>query len=211
MNWLEGFLLWIANFQIFGNHANIIGFLWLLVLTTFIYSRFKGLFKKCYSLRCGTCNFSRICCPNSNRNKVWHFTILSLSAYITFFFQMLLDDTITTPINLIFGSWELRQPVLGAFSVYNLWLTKFDVYLMIMLFALVFWVKGFHQFFHFTKYSIFWLSLVLFFSIIIAQTHWWTHLRFEGDMRILVFWLSYPEFRVLTGFFVASLIKKPLK
>jgi len=208
MNWFEAFLSFVANFQLLGNHANIVGFLWLLILTVFMYSRFKGLFRNCYSLRCSTCNFSRLCCPNSKRNMAWHFVILFLSAYIIFFFQMILDDTITTPINLLFGSWEMRAPVLGSFSLYNLLLTKWDVYAMILIYALVFYVKGLHQFFHFTKYSMFWLILVVAFSLVIASTHWWNHLRFDGWMRTQVFWLSYPEFRVLTGFFVASLIKK---
>lgn len=208
MNWLQEFLLFVANFQILGNHANILGFFWLISLSLFMYSQFKNLFRSCYSLRCSTCNFSRLCCPRTNRRKAWHFIIFFLSGYIVFFFQMILDDTITTPINLLFGSWEMREPVLGSFSMFNLLATKWDVYAMILLFALVFYAKGLWRFFHFNKTSLFWLILVVVFSVAVAQTHWWSHLRFEGWMRAEVFWFSYPEFRILTGFFVASLVRK---
>jgi len=136
--------------------------------------------------------------------------ILFLAAYMIFFFQMVLDDFITSPINLLFGSWELRASVFGEFSMWNWLMTKWDVYTMITLFFLVFSTKQLWQFFRFTKQSVVWLILIIGFSLVIANTHWWTHLRYDGWMRIQVFWLSYPQFRILTGFFVASLIK-PLR
>jgi hypothetical protein len=191
MNPIE-WLFWnIPSMEILGNAANILGLFWLLALMFIAYRRIRPTIRE--------------------KDKRWKAALLCLmlSFYIVFFFQMLLDDTITTPINLLFGAWEIRAPALGEFTIMKLLMTKFDVYGMIAGMVLVFYIGGIWKFLHITWKSAFWLTLVLLFSLAVAQTHWWLHLRFEGWMRVQVFWLSYPEFRILTGFLVESLIKKP--
>ena len=197
MSWIEEFLFFISSCELLENKANILGFIWLLTLMYFAYGRFKGHFENGYL-------------PNKKTNrKLWIIVVFLVSFYAVFMFQLIFDDLITTPINLLFGSWELRQPVLGPLTFLSFFSTKWDVWAILIIFAFFFYIKGLWQFFRFTKYSAIWLMLIIVFSFVVANQHWWTHLRYDGWMRVQVFWLSYPEYRILTGLFFSSILKKP--
>jgi hypothetical protein len=128
-----------------------------------------------------------------------------------FLFQILVDDFITVPINLAFGSWSLLAPHMGTWALWKLVAFKWDNYAMVILFSLVFYVTGVWKFFHFTASSLFWLSVTLLFQLMLGSLHIWYFLGLSGYDRLTVFWVSYPWFRIFTGFLAASLIKKPGK
>lgn len=194
MDWLYQILLWLANAEIFNGSSNILGLIWLLLLMWIMYNRFKPQFREMF--------------PKKYETKLWYFALILITFCTVFLMQMMIDDLIQTPIDLIFGSWQLKAAQMGAFSLYNLLLLKWDVYSMILIYSLGFSTIGVWHFFHFDKKSGILLAAVILWIAMVAQTHYWSHLRFDGWMRIQVYWLTYPEFRILTGFFIGTIVKK---
>lgn len=174
--------------------SNVLGLLWFLVLIGIVFKGFRPQFREKFPRKYGT--------------FLWYFALFLISFCTVFLMQMVIDDLIQTPIDLLFGSWQLKIAQMGAFSLFKLLILKWDVYSMIFTYWLAFSVIGVWHFFHFSKKSALFLAICIAWVVLIAQTHYWSHLRFEGWMRIQVYWLTYPEFRILTGFFIASIVKK---
>jgi len=196
----QNFLLYITYMNLGGNKWNIFGVLWLLALMAFYCKRFYGHFN--------LNNFFPK--PEKNpRSLYWRGALILFSFTAVFLVQMVVDDFITTPINLAFGSWDLLAPHLGEFSFYKLFMFKVDVYLLILLYATIFAVLRIWQFYHFTRYSALWLSLTILLQILLGSQHIFYFLNLEGSERLITFWISYPWFRIFTGLFAASIIKEP--
>jgi hypothetical protein len=200
LNLIEQFLLWITYLNFGGNKWNIFGVLWLLALMAFTYKRFYAHFN--------LNNFFPKPAHNP-RSIYWRGALILFSFTAVFLIQMIVDDFITTPINLAFGSWNLLAPHLGGFSPFKMFMFKVDVYLLMLLYAVIFGVLRIWQFYHFTKYSAVWLSLTVLFQIFLGSQHVFYFLDLTGYERLITFWVSYPWFRILTGLFAASIIKKP--
>lgn len=199
MNLLEQLLLWISYFNLGGSKWNILGILWLGALMWMSYKRFHGHFQKGFFPQPG----------HNPRSKIWVGCVIAFAFTSTFLLQMMVDDFITTPINLAFGSWYLIAPHLGPFTFLKLLEFKVDVYLGIMLYSVAFYMTSLWRFYHFTKWSMLWLSLTLILQVFLASQHIFYFLDLTGYDRIYAFWMSYPWFRIFTGLLGASLIKKP--
>lgn len=209
MNWLEQFLLWIsyanlydsnkANYMGLGVRWNILGVLWMLILIGFTAKRFSGHFKNGFFPK-----------PKQNLNSyLWMMALLIFAFVSVFLLQMMVDDFITDPINLCFGSWKYLAPGRGAFSILKFINFKWDVYLLIVIYSLVFAATGIWRLYQFTKTSFFWLSITVIFQVALGYYHVFYFLDLTGYSRLMTFWVSYPWFRIFTGFLAASLIKKP--
>lgn len=190
------FLKWISYFQLTGNNSNIIGFFWLIALTIFGYVRLQKHFEQ-------NNYFPK---PTGFRVKLWFLIPLLFSFLWVFLMQLLIDDGITTPVSLMFGGWSLLKN--DPFTLVKLWAHKSDVYLDITVLLILFTWFGIWKFFRFTKKSFFWLILIIAFQVIVSSQHLFNYAIVTGDAHVWVFWLTYPEFRSLSGFFSASLLKK---
>lgn len=200
MNLFEQILLWFTYAECLGNKWNILGVFWLTALVFMSMKRFEHHFDK-----------SGIYPKPSTKSKqdLWYFSLLIFGFLSTMLLQMMIDDFITTPINLVFGSWELLVPHLGEFSFLKLLAFKWDVYALILCYSLVFYLTKVWRFYQFTKASAFWLILTVSLQIFLGSQHIFYFLNLTGYNRIYTFWISYPWFRILTGFLGASIIKKP--
>ncbi len=209
MNPLEQFLLWVTYANLYdgskmgymgpGVRWNILGVLWLIALTAFTAKRFSTHFNNGF--------FPQP--ENRMRALLWAFAVLLFGFLATFLIQMMMDDFITDPINLSFGSWIYLAKGRGDFSVLKFINFKWDVYMLIFIFSLVSYLTGIWRFYQFTKTSLFWLSATVVFQLILGSQHIFYFLALSGYERLTTFWVSYPWFRILTGFFGASIIKKP--
>lgn len=196
MSQIWDFLRWISYFDILKNSTNILGVFWLIALTIFGYVRFKKHFEQ-------NGYFPK---PIGARRKFWFIIPLLFSFLWGFLMQLLIDDGIATPISLLFGGWSLMGN--DPFTLSKLWAHKSDVYIGIAVLLILFTWFGIWRFFHFTKKSFFWLSLLVILTIIAASQNIINFRVFQGDAHVWVFWLTYPEGRILSGFFSASLLKK---
>lgn len=204
MSWLDQLLQGITYMNLGENKWNILGVFWLISLCIFYYIRFKKHFTNGYLPRpAGN--------PHHNRKRIiaWHFVIILFAFGIVYLLQMMLDDFITTPINLVFGSWSLLTPHMGSFSFLKLIAFKWDVYCSIIIYSLFFTFFKIWRFFRFTKYSTLLLTITVVFQFILASNHVFYFLDLSGSERIFTYWVSYPWFRILTGLFCASIMKKP--
>jgi hypothetical protein len=200
MNLFEQFLQWVTYAQCVGDRWNILGVLWLAALVTMSMRRFaihydkSGIFPK----------------PSTkSKQDLWYFSLMIFGFLSTMLLQMMVDDFITTPINLAFGSWALLAPHLGEFSFLKLLAFKWDVYALIIVYSMVFYLTKLWRFYQFTRGSAFWLILTVSFQIFLGSQHVFYFLNLSGWERIYTFWISYPWFRIFTGFLGASIIKKP--
>lgn len=201
MNVLESFLYGVASFEVLGNKANILGFFWLIALTIVAYKRFHVYFENGYYPK-----------PKGNRWKgiMWVLVLVLISWSCAWLTQLLMDDAITTPISIVFGSWKLLSVHVGEFSFLKLFLFKWDVYALIFVHIFFFSVIRLWRFFQFTKWSALCLTSAIVFQVIVSSFGiFGSHIWYEGWDRITIFWLTYPEFRIITGFFFASIIRKP--
>lgn len=189
---LYDLLDWFAHAELLGNRYNILAVAWALILTFTIYKRIKGmnpLFKKELT------GFKR---------SAIAFGVAGMTVY---FLQLLIDDFITTPIDTAFGSWSLMVGY-GNFTLMKILLFKADIYLMIVLLFLGFTMLDLWQMFHWTRWSTIALVSLIGFQIVLAYAHYWNQWQYSGVEMVKEYWLSYPEFRVLSGLFVASIIRK---
>lgn len=209
MNWLEQFLLWItyanlydsnrANYMGTGIRWNILGVFWMLILIAFTAKRFSGHFNNGFFPK-----------PLQNpRSHLWNLALLLFAFASTFLLQMMVDDFITDPINLCFGSWKYLAQGRGEFAILKFVNFKWDVYLVIFIYALTFSLFGIWRFYQFTKISLLCLSITVVFQILLGYYHVFYFLDLTGYARLITFWVSYPWFRIFTGFLGASIIKKP--
>jgi len=196
---LSGIASWIANADLLHNSLNIMGLIWFVVLIL--------LASKWFDAEIGNVWPKLI-----KQRKLFRYFILLLLAFGSIFFmQILIDDLITTPIDLVFGSWILMQPTIGAFTFLKLWYFKYPVYLNMALYTTFFSLFGFWRLFCFTKKSAFWLILLIAFQVFLASQHNFDFRSLTGTAKTIAFWDSYPEFRIISGFFVASVLKKRRK
>jgi hypothetical protein len=148
--------------------------------------------------------------PSSkSKQDLWYFSLMIFAFLSTMLLQMMVDDFITTPINVAFGSWDLLAPQFGQFSFLKLFLFKWDVYALIVCYSLIFYLTKVWRFYQFTKASAFWLICTVSLQVLLGSQHVFYFLDLTGYDRIYTFWISYPWFRIFTGFLGASIIKKP--
>lgn len=143
------------------------------------------------------------------RSYLWIFAMVLFGIVAVFMFQILSDDFITVPISLAFGSWKVLVPGRGDFSFLKLIAFKWDNYAVLAVFSSVFYISGVWKFYHFTKQSLFWLSVTVAFVVLVSSLHIFTFMQLSGYARLTAFWSTYPLFRIYTGFMFASIIKKP--
>jgi hypothetical protein len=143
------------------------------------------------------------------RKYLWILAMILFAVIAVFMFQILTDDLITVPISLAFGSWKVLVPGRGDFSLWKLILFKWDNYAVLAITGSVFFLCGVWKFYQFTKASLVWLSLTVSLVILVSSFHVFTFLQLSGEARLTAFWLTYPSFRIISGFLLASMIKKP--
>jgi len=185
---LQWFWQWLPRAYIFGDHANLVGLIWLSVLFYLFYFRYR----------------------DSGVYRGWRILMPITKAFLTaWLFQIGIDEFITMPLNLASGSWSLIQPSVGQFSFYLLVRFKLDVYTQIVIVVWSLLITDCFSHFQLTKNSLFWLSTVLVMQCFLSfGLHWWNYRNLAEPMYNFVFWASYPLFRVLTGFFASATIKK---
>jgi hypothetical protein len=209
LNLLEQFLQWITYANLYDSNRlnylgtgvrwNILGVFWLLILVAFTAKRFSGHFNNGFFPK-----------PAHNpRSYLWMIAVFLFAFVVTFLLQMMIDDFITDPINLCFGSWKYLAPGRGEFSILKFISFKWDVYLLIGIYSIVLAITGIWRLYQFTKTSLFWLSVTVIFQVALGYYHVFYFLDLTGYARLMTFWLSYPWFRIFTGFLGISLIKKP--
>jgi hypothetical protein len=192
---LIAFLTWmfylIPRLDFLGDHANFIGFLWLLSLVIVFFKRIRKP------------EF-----PLMSRKQMIPLVRAFLIAWL---FQIGIDEVITMPLNLLSGSWIMMQPGWGNFTLLKLIDFKADVYFQIIAVVYSLLISGaFQKHYQFTRKSLFWFSTILLMQLVLSfHLHWWNYRTFPDPKYSIVFWSSYPEFRVLSGFFAVSIIKKP--
>jgi hypothetical protein len=179
----------------FTNSLNILGMIWLFALI---------------GLACFRFNFGigKIWPKLIQRKWLRYFVVFFLAFGSIYFFQILIDDLITSPIDLAFGSWSLLQPMFGAFTLWKWFEFKVDVYLNMALYVTFFSLGNLWGLFTFTKKSAFWLILLIAFQVFLAVQHNYNFRFLTGDAKFWAYWLSYPEFRIISGLFVASILRK---
>lgn len=209
MNLLEQLLLWLSYQNFIGGHsANILGVIWLISLMALCYQRFS----KHFNLN----NYypqppSKLIGSRNWRSYVWILIVLIFSFLVVFLMQMMFDDFVTTPIGILSGSWSLLAPVMGPFTFWKLLAFKWDVYAMISVYVAFLTLTKIWQFFHFTKVSAFLLILIIIYHVIVmGGLHLYYFLDLSGMARVVAYSITYPPFRVISAFFVASIIKKPM-
>lgn len=201
MGIIEQLLQWFTYVELWpgGKAANLFGVLWLIALTFVASRRFSWHFSEL-----GWGKPSKL-----PKRALWIFAIILFGFLSTFLLQIITDEFISVPMGLVFGSWNLLAPHLGAFSLWKLIQFKWDSYLLILVYSSVFYVSGVWKFYHFTKESLIWLIVLLGFTFFLNSQGIIYFLNLSGWARIRNFWLSYPEWRIITGFLGASIIKKP--
>ena len=200
MNAIESLLYGIASFEVLGNKANILGFIWLLALWFVAYKRFRGHFAKGY--------FPQP--QQSYKRFLWVFAVLLISFGSVFLLQLLMDDAVTTPISIAFGSWDKLMRDKGDFTLLRLFNFKWDVYGLIFSYLFFFTAARLWQFFQFTKSSLLCLVGVIVFQVAVSGMQiFGSHMFYDGWQRIWIFWLTYPEYRILSGLLFSSILKKP--
>ena len=197
MNILEQIAFWIINLNLIGDHGHIIGFLWLIALIITFFKRLKDLVPGKHDQ------------PTRWKSILSYRKVAAISFSIAWFIQVMVDECITFLFNLASGAWSMIEFQKGAFTIEKLFWMKADSYFQIALFFFVFTIANVWQYFHVTKRTLFWLSLVMLYQGILAYLHIWNHHAYTGTPLILVFFLTYPEFRILTGFLGSNLVKKP--
>ncbi len=197
MNWYE-LLHFIAYFDFKYGALNVLGAFWFLVLIIVASRRFIPQF--------------RVYLPQPpGKKKIFWWVAILCFAYATIFLaQQIFDDFITWPLGILTGAWSLLEPSLGPMTVFKLFAIKWDVYLTIAMSLFIFTYYGLWRFFQFTKWSLFWSTLVIVFSIYLAVNGQWNY-RIQYVDHTIPFWLTYPESRIMTGFLISSVIKKPGK
>ena len=193
------FLSLIANAELYSNHLNIIGAIWAVTLTLFLYFRFKVNFQ--------SYNVFPMQTKTRWHKALWFVIVFLFAIAVTLLMQYMIDDFITTPISLLFGSWsELNR---GSFTFIKLLTFKWDVYASIIVFSLFFYMCGVWRLFKFTGISAVLLLMSICLTLTIASNHIWDYTAYSGTLRTEIFWLTYPEFRALTALFVISIVKQP--
>jgi len=195
-------LSWIANFQLFGKEVNIIGGLWIAVLTLFAYSRFKRFFENGFLPK-----------PNGkSKQKLWHLIVLLYGFASVLWIQFLLDVGVVTMIAISFGRWvEVTEPwqpltLLNFVKFYSLTILSFTTI------SLLFTFQEIWKFFHFTKLTIISLiSFATFYIIIMATFQIWSYQQLTDPQRTTFFWIMYPELRILWALVFVSILKNPVQ
>ncbi len=198
MIWYLEILSFIAKFDLKGNAINILGVFWVLALMIVAFKSFKTQLPH-YLLE-----------PKAQRKVTLTFSVLAISFVYIFLMQQCLDDLLTIPIQLLFGSWRMVETQLGSLTLFALLDYRWEIYISIITISIVFSYYGFWKLFHFTKESAFWLSATIIFQIFLASQHNFNFRELQGYDRMVAYWVSYPEFRILSGFFVASTFKKKI-
>ena len=192
-------LTFIANSDLSKSGAgalNILGALWLLILMVLTYMRLKPQFS------------SSLPKPKGHKKLIWFFCLVALSYTYIFLMQQILSEVLEWNIFLAFGSWSLVESYVGPLSLLKVLNNRAEMYISIILICFVFTYYGFWRLFHFTKESAFWLLATIALLVLLGSQHNYNFRVLQGYDRMIAFWLSYPEFRILTGFFVASTLKK---
>lgn len=202
MNWLEQFLLWITYLNVYpgSQKMNILGVFWLISLMFIAVKRFSWQFTNIQDWKKP---------EEKSRGYLWTFAILLFTFIAVFMWQIIIDDLITVPINLAFGSWPVMVPGRGAFSIEKLFIFKWDNYAYLAISGSLFYLAGIWKMYHFTKASLIWLSITIVDVVLLASMHVFIFITLSGYDRLFAFWVSYPWFRIFTGFLLASMIKKP--
>jgi hypothetical protein len=201
LNWIEQLLLWITYFNVYpgGLRMNILGVFWAVALIYLAARRFSWHFTDAGWER-----------PAARARKyLWIFAMVLFGIIAVFMFQIVTDDFITVPISLAFGSWKVLVPGRGEFSLLKLIAFKWDNYAVLAVTASLFYISGVLKFYHFTKVSLFWLSLTVGSVVIVSMFHVFSFMQLSGYERLTAFWFTYPWFRIFTGFMFSSIIKKP--
>lgn len=199
MDWLYQFLLWVTYQELWNGHsANILGAFWLIALMIMAARRL--------SWHCSNIGWAQ---PSHGYKRVlWLFAVLLFGFLFAFLFQIVTDEFVTVPLSLAFGGWSLMVPTLGPFTIWKLIVFKWDSYMLILVYSSVFFLSGVWKFCHFTKKSLIWLIAIIVFASFIYGMGIFYFLNLSGWARIRAFWVSYPPWRILTGFLGASIIKK---
>lgn len=183
-----------------AGRMNILGAFWFFALTMFTFRRFRIYYKE------GKIFQNR----SSKLRRFFSYVIVfAISGFSIFLIQMLFDDALTTPMNLLFGSWTLVQAQAGPFTIWKLIESKWDVYIMISLIVVYFATQDFWKWFQFSKWSLLWLSIIIAYQIALSYFHIFQFRGLPEDIRIRNYWITYPEWRTLTGLFVTTIIRKP--
>jgi hypothetical protein len=204
MDWLSllrQFLLDVTYGNLWpgGLRMNILGVLWAAALIIVAARRFSWQFSSVQDWPRPAGRF---------RGYLWVVAIVLFAIIAVFLFQIIVDDFITVPIQLAFGSWSILVPGRGGFTLLKLIAFKWDNYSVVILISALFYLCGIWRFCHFTKASLFWLSVTVAFVAVQSYYHVFSFMQLSGDARITAFWIGYPWFRIITGFLFASLIKK---
>jgi len=198
---LQEFLIFVINLNLIGDHAHLFGFLWLSALTFTFYLRLKHLMPAAQVD------------PNAGRiRKLWANRKPLFTAFaIGWFIQLSIDEFVTFWINLLSGSWSMVELQLGSFTLTKLLWFKADCYFQWVFIFFVFTISNTWQYLQATKRALFWLILIILFQSTLSVLHIWNHHPYQGTELIIVFFLTYPEFRTLTGFFGSNIVRKPQK
>ena len=188
---IYGVASWIANMDFMNNSLNILGMIWLVAL----------IFLACQRFNIEIENLGGIWPKLQRQRKLVRAAILFVLAFGTiYFFQILIDDLITTPIDLGFGSWILLQPWLGPFTIWKLFMFKVNVYLNMLLYFFFFSVCGLWPLLKFNRKSAFWLCLLIAFQLVLSIQHNYNFRSLMGAAKTFSFWESYPEFRIILAY-----------
>jgi len=189
-------LSWIANCQLAGNDANIIGLLWAVALSFVGYNHLRKFHSSSFGV-------------NSKKSYFWLIPFL-FSITLVVYIQDIVDITIITPIALAFGRWVEMPNYVQPLSIYNFLCVYWNVLLTIGLFTYFYLKQNFLKFLHFTRES---LALVFGIAIFyIAITNYfgvWNYNLLVDPLRTVYFWILYPEIRILWGLLYLSILKKP--
>jgi hypothetical protein len=192
-------MLWLTYQELLnGQSANMVGFFWMIALVIVGSRRFAWHFQ----------NNGWPQPSHGIKRILWILAVILFAFLFVFLLQVITDEFLTVPIALAFGSWVLMPPSMGAFTIWKLIAFKWYSYLLIAVYGSIFYLSGCWRFCHFTKKSLIWLISVMCYSIFIDANHIFYFLNLSGWTRFRAFYITYPPWRVLLGFFGASLIKK---
>lgn len=202
MSWVEQLLLWITYVNLYPGtqKMNILGLFWFISLMFVAVKRFSWQLTNVQEWKKPA---------GKGKRYLWIFAVLLFAFIAVFMWQIIIDDLITVPINLAFGSWTVMVPGRGAFSIEKLFIFKWDNYSYLLITGLLFYLAGIWKMYHFTKASLVWLSITILDVIMLASMHVFIFITLSGYDRLFAFWVSYPWFRIFTGFLFVSMIKKP--
>lgn len=194
MTTLWDVLSWIANCQLAGNDANILGLLWSVILA-FVGYRWLRSFPS-FKVK--------------PQNKYFWLAPFLLSVTLVVYVQDIVDIGVITPIALAFGRWVEMPASLQPLSPVNFVREYWNVLITIGLFTYVYADKNLFRFLHFTRQSLVWvLAIASFYVCVTAAFGVWNYNLLVDPVRTVYFWVLYPEIRVLWGLLFCSLFKKP--